>query len=505
MKPADGKVRYAGRSDDHPQLVIGILLVSLLLRWILIFRGGQYYISDETRYLASQDAAAWMLRGKFGEAFSHLASSPEHLGFKVVGILPALVEHITGPSLVMPAMFFSLFSILNLYLIFMLSRRTPGISSNQPLYALILAAACLSLLYYARHLFPYDISMSFGLLALYIGLAERQTIRQSVACGLFSFLCFVTYNGYWPLASFAMLAHVFIPREAILRMLQKAVWTAAGFIVPFVVLIGAGSVAGVDMVSAYRHFSESITQGNFEEGWSLPFAYFWFTEHLVIVILGALALLAAINLFRGVGRYTGLWLTGLLFIYICLVIPSVFLQYFVVYGRLARQLMPFFTLLAAEGLAQLEQFLPSGKQVKRFVLAAVFIQAAWNFAESYNLAYPRDFVAEAQAKFPKFEFSSKRFAYGAPVICENNGFVMENAKYYVDPPEKVPQVQGQLLMSARHPSNFRPYQYDGDPPATRQAFDTLKLQMNFYKVDQQFMSETNPDWKTIKNCMIEEK
>jgi hypothetical protein len=82
---------------------------------------------------------------------------------------------------------------------------------------------------------------------------------------------------------------------------------------------------------------------------------------------------------------------------------------------------------------------------------------------------------------------------------------MENAKYYVDPPEVVPQVVGQLLMSALHPSNFRPYQYDGDPPAIRQAFDTLKLQMNFYRIDQKFMSDTNPDWKTIKNCMIEEK
>jgi hypothetical protein len=82
---------------------------------------------------------------------------------------------------------------------------------------------------------------------------------------------------------------------------------------------------------------------------------------------------------------------------------------------------------------------------------------------------------------------------------------MENAKYYVDPPREHPHVQGQLLMSAPHPSNFRPYQYDGDPPATRRAFDILKLQMNFLMVDQKFMSDADSNWKTIKNCMIEEK
>ena len=82
---------------------------------------------------------------------------------------------------------------------------------------------------------------------------------------------------------------------------------------------------------------------------------------------------------------------------------------------------------------------------------------------------------------------------------------MENAKYYVTPPESIPQVQGQLLLSALHPENFLPYQYDGDPPATRSIFQAQKLRMNFYKVDKQFMSQTNPIWTAIKNCVTNEK
>jgi hypothetical protein len=153
----------------------------------------------------------------------------------------------------------------------------------------------------------------------------------------------------------------------------------------------------------------------------------------------------------------------------------------------------------------LEARVVAGRKMIVMILAIVFLQAAWNFSESYNLAYPREFVAEAQAKFPTFEFSSKRFAFGAPVICQNNGYIMESAKYYVTPPETVPLVKGQLLMSASHPSNFLPYEYDGDTPDTRQIFQTLKLRMNFYKVEQTFMSETNPAWTSIKNCMTSEK
>jgi hypothetical protein len=82
---------------------------------------------------------------------------------------------------------------------------------------------------------------------------------------------------------------------------------------------------------------------------------------------------------------------------------------------------------------------------------------------------------------------------------------MESAKYYVTPPRIIPQIDGQLLFSAPHPKNYLPYQYDGDPPAIRQIFRFEKLRMNFYKVDEQFMSGSNPTWTAIKNCVVREK
>jgi hypothetical protein len=460
--------------------------------------------------LVSLDAARLLWQGKIGEALRQFTISPEHLGFKVVGIIPALTEHIVGPSLVIPAMVFSLFSVLNLYLIYLLSRRTQT-SPKESFYALSFAASCLSLLYYSRHLFPYDMAMSFGLMALYVALTPHQTIWTPFACGGLSFLCFITYNGYWPLAGFAMLAgpasmaNGLIKRENFNRLVRRVILTSIGFVIPLVLLLLAMWWSGRDMISAYRLFSSSITQGSFQEGWSLPFEYFWHTEYVVFLFIIVFSITAILSQWKETRTDTKLWLGGLLFIYLCLVIPSTILQYFVVYARLARQLMPFLVLLAARGLVHIENRMPSGYRIRNLVLVMILIQVAWNYANAYQVNYPREFAVEAQIKFPEFEFSSKRLAYGAPVVCQYNGYAIENTKFYVAPPETSPKVQGQILLSAQHPINYLPYLYEGDPPEFRQIYRALKLKMNFYKVDEQFMTESNPDWKTMKSCVADEK
>ena len=487
--------------SKYKWIVLGILLISLILRWILIFQGGQYYIADETRYEVSRDAARLLLQGQLGEALRQFTVSPEHLAFKVVGILPALMEHILGPSLVLPAMFFSLFSVLNLYLIFLLSRHCQD-SSNESLYALFFAAACLSLLYYSRHLFPYDMAMSFGLLALYAALVRTQSIKASLVCGSLSFLCFITYNGYWPLAGFAMLVNVLINDSKITGILKKAILTTTGFLAPLALLLIVMLGSGTNMISAYQLFATSITQGSFEEGWSLPFEYFWHTEHVIMLILGLLSVYAVISIFRTKQNDASVWAGGVAFIYICLLIPSVFLHSFVVYARLARQLLPFLILLAAHGLALLEARKLVSYPLTMALLTSILIQAVWNFGISYQLSYPRQFSEELQAQFRGFEFSSKRMAYGAPTLCQSNGYVIENTKYFLSAPETTPLVKGDILREVPHPVNFLPYQYEGYTPEQRQEFRERQLRMRFYKADNEFVSNSNPAWTSIKNCTI---
>ncbi len=485
--------------SNYVWVVISILIISLGLRWFLAYKGGQYYFSDEHRYDNSRDIAELLIQGHFKEALSQLIISPEHLGFKVIGVIPAGIEHLMGPSLVMPAMFFSLFSVLNLYLIFQLSRRLGG-SIEEALFALFLSASSMSLLYYARHLMPYDPGMFFGLLALYVALEEKPSIKSSLACGGLGFLCFITYNGYWSLAGFAMLVHVFWNWESARRFILKVLLVAAGFIVPLLFLFFIAMSFEKNMISEYGKFATTINQGSFDEGWKLPFEYFWYAEHALIVILGLLSLYAIIIAYKDGRKCPGLWILGVLFIYLCLLIPSVFLHSFVVYGRLARQMMPFLILLAAGGLMRLQQNIPSGEKIVRFIMVVIFIQAGWNYSSISNLSYPRDFVLDAQAYFPAFEFSFKRLEFGAPLVCQNNGYLIENAKLFLTAPEDVPVITGDLLLSASHPENFIPYGYEGDTLDQRQKFQNLNLEMRFYKINDALLSNAK-----IKNCFVNER
>src|SRR5262245_33080808 len=95
-----------------------VLLVSLALRWALVLRGGQYYFSDEERYEKSRVTIERVLQGDPSGGFEVLFKSPEHLGYKVIGLVPAIIEQLTRKHLLIPAVFFSLFSLLNLYLIY---------------------------------------------------------------------------------------------------------------------------------------------------------------------------------------------------------------------------------------------------------------------------------------------------------------------------------------------------------------------------------------------------
>ena len=488
---------------NRPWTVPVILLTSLVLRWMLVLRGGQYYFSDEGRYETSRSFVSALFAGNIPSAFAQLFTAPEHLGFKLIGILPALLEQLTRESLVLPALFFSLFSVFNLYLIYKIAQRA-GKTEQESLFALLLAACSMSLLYFSRHLVPYDTAMTFGLLAVFIALAPSPSPKISLLCGATAFLCFITYNGYWSLAGLGMLIHVFRNNSTVSEWIRKASLAAVGFALPAILLFLLALLVGTNLLAEYRVFSTTVSQGSFEEGWSLPFEYFWHAEHWLFVALIALSIFAVTQAIKRRDNSPLLWAGCAAFLYACLVIPSVYLHSFVVYGRLARQMMPFLVLLSASGFTRLEQTSSLRKKLTQALMLAVILQAAWTNKASFDLSFPREFAWEAQMLQPDFHFSEKRLTFGAPTLCQDSGFIIENVKRFEAPPEPNPAIQGKLLLSALHPDNFLPYQYEGYTPEQRQTFRDLQPEMRFYKAEDEFMSEGNPIWTTIKSCVVKE-
>lgn len=476
--------------------VISILFLSSILRWILILRGGQFYFPDESRYGIAQDALALLLEGKVRTALLTLVGELAHVGFKVTALIPALFENLFGTTLAFPAIFFSFFSILSLFLIWEIALKA-GAAPIVANYALLFAACSQALLYYSRHLFPYDQAIFFGLLALYVALVNPNKPGISFLCGALSFFCLVTYNGYWAIAAFPMIVNLFNGAKEKHWMVKRPFFLGLGFLTPLILLLMVCFVVGKDFFSDYALYLQKITQGSFDEGWSLPFEYFWHAEHGFILILGVFSLVALFFLLRNRNTFLSIAFGGILFIYLCLVIPSNFTHTFVVYGRTARQLMPFLALTAAYGLSNLHAWKPAGHWLVNIVFVLTLVQAVWNYRLSYQNVYPREFVQDIQEQYPDFKISENMMRFYAPLICQNNGLLLMNAHYIYTWTDPLPVVQGNILLRASHPINFLPHQFDGFSLQERQAIRQENFEMVLYKPDASYLATFG---NAIENC-----
>jgi hypothetical protein len=156
-------------------------------------------------------------------------------------------------------------------------------------------------------------------------------------------------------------------------------------------------------LKSYITFSGTITGGVFSEGGTLPFAYLWTAERIVVIIWILLLVYSIFVLSKRHPKQILIWILGGLFIYSCLVIPSVLLHKFVVYARLARQLVPFFTMAVAYGLRDVELEQQFGRSITVVVLCIILIQAGFNFLPPFLISYPVDFIKEVQSKYPDFK------------------------------------------------------------------------------------------------------
>jgi hypothetical protein len=461
-----------------------ILAISLILRWALVMQGGQFFNPDEYRYLTSRVIAREIQKGNYDRAVTEATRRAGHLGFKIIGILPALLEvkhdrDINSQTALIPALFFSLFSWVNLILVWLLARRL-GADEREALWAVFLAGTSNALFYYSSHLFPYDLAMTFGLSALYAGVsAKGETIWVSLAVGFLGFLCFFTYNGYWTLTAFAFLVHIFSPGTLRYRWILKAGFTALGFFFPLIAILRLATMYGNDLLRDYVIFSQNVTNGLFSEGPWIPFKYFWASEQTILIIWLLLLSCSIFFFFRKPSRRILVWLAGVFFLYACLSISSALLLKFVVYARLARELVPFLALAGAYSLRVIEADKRIGKICLAFVLLVGLIQAQINFRKPLRLIYPTEFIQEVREQLPDFRPPKNITYFYSPNVTEAGAYRAYLVQFvYPLPKEEIP-IEGEILMSAENPlSSFPPFWFDeGYSPQERSAFPTLMMRI----------------------------
>jgi hypothetical protein len=440
-------------------LLAAIVVAAVILRGILVFHGGQGYWPDELRYERSRAAVAALARGEWSEAERSL-DHPDHALFGVLGLLPAAAERALGrPSAKIPALFFAAFSVASLLLLALLVRRL-GESRRAATLAAALLALSATHLYYSRHLLPYDAAMAMGLAAVLVGVGRFDRPLTSVACGILAAAAVLTYGGFWLLGGFAVLVHVASGPRTLRDVSGRAAAAGFGFALPFAALIAGDAALGGDLARRWFAFSRTVSQGDYGEGWSLPLAYLWHAEHLIALLWAAAVVWAAVRIARGDRRAALLvGVAGIAVVYAGLVGSSVALRKTVVYGRLARQLVPFACVLTALMLDRLWSVRRAAAQA---LLAAAAVQAALNFRAPLTQVFPAEF---------------RRLAAGVPSPPGRERRLLYAEHIYPVPAPPPPGCEGAELLSRPHPLQYRPYQYEGYTPPERAALRGVDIRM----------------------------
>jgi hypothetical protein len=469
-----------------------IVLASWLARAALAVIGGQFYGPDEVRYCRSAQLLYLLSRGDVSAFFWSIVRYVDHPLYPLAGLIPAaaqrLYAHLLGyessaattlRTMWVAASVFALASAANILLVYLLALKVSG-RRWEALGAAFLAACSNSLFYYASRFLPYDVSLALALSALLLGLGAPGA-RRSFACGVLAALSVLTYTGYWFLAPVVLWSHAFGK-----DWLRRGAAAAAGFAIPVALLVGLGQYySGGSYLRNLGSFTSQVTQGEFGEGWLVPFAYLWHSEHLFILLLAAGA---AAGLFMEPRGKALLWAGAAVTIYALLVLSSTVLHKFVVYGRLARAVVPFLCLAAAPALSGLWR---RRRSAAALAITLVALQAGYNFSESFALGNPTALRNWAREKYAAadagtleagwwrlwVEPGTQTCRFGRdetpPDLVSRYVLVNAGIPWPVTGAKEAPE--GAVIFSVRHPFGYPPNQFEGYTPAERGLMKDLKI------------------------------
>jgi hypothetical protein len=366
------------------------------------------------------------------------------------------------------------------------------------LLAAFLTFASCSMLVFTQHFYPYDASMAILLFALWLGLHERDRAIRSFVVGLLSGFAFLTYEGYWLTAALVGAMHILHRPVAAVGAARRGIFFSAGASVFPVLLILAGRLTGRAFLPAVEKFSRTVYHGDFSEGWWLPWEYLWNVDHALLMVYAVGIVALIVHFSRHPGLTHGMiWLCAALAIYLGLVVGSSGLHRFVVYDRLARQMVPFICLAAAAGLARARHGRLLSETPAVLLCAGIGLIFLVNAAPVLAQRYPRDVAGEVVRQFgasnirlvttvgpsddatvgvflplePGTGDASAMSARRYVLLNAKDIWLLEDAHVATAPPP------GRVLFSIPHPRQLRSMQFHGYGPKERAFLRSTDVSM----------------------------
>ena len=380
----------------------------------------------------------------------------------------------------LPGSVFSLFSVLNILLVFFLGKKWFG-RKDVALFAAFLMACANSMFYPSRHTFPYDASMMFILAAALVGIGGNPSWRRNVSVGLLAGVAVQIYLGHAFFIAF-LLGSLSCQSEGFRVRIHRLACYGIGIALPLLVLTCVSACVGQEPLYPRQvlAFAGTITQGDFSEGWRVPFAYLWHTEHLLALVWLVGAALAVRHARRPLRTSILILLVPILLTYFAYVINSVVLEKQVVYGRLTRPFVPLLCLAAAGGFWRATQAVRWRKGLLLAGTVVLLIHTAWTFAGVYKIQFPYDVWKTVAREYctvlkkPPIAGSLPgsatlphcRYPGGDPDQHPRR-FILTNAWVLYPVVDRSPDYAGRVLLRVEHPLKYRPFQYEGFTPLMR--------------------------------------
>jgi hypothetical protein len=479
---------------------VGLVGVCVALRWWLVFAGGQYWFPDEKRFWWSGVVVYRLSQGLWKPALEPILNWNQHPGFTCLGCglvaIHWLWAALTGLSIgQMPfeatvrfgAALLSLASVISVVLIGTIVRRAGG-GRTEALLAMALMAGSNTMFYYSRHMLPYDASLALALGSLSVGMREGGWPRL-VFSGWLVGAAFFTYYGYWVFV-FVISGTVIMWKVASIReACHRLLWFGIGSTTWLgVFAVGRAVVFGQSFLQGVVSFAAITPPQMYAEGWSAPWTYLWYAEHglLVFWLAALVGMLRMARTKRPEVAYALTWIAMLSAAYSLLVLSSVVLHRFVVYGRTARQLVPFLCLIGAFTGARFWEMAQTvvGKRILQLGMILLILQAAWNFHVPLQQWFPRDvrrLVAREYGVVPEVTTidCSKMEDEFAPsgVVAQPTRYVLVNAQYLARIHGVKTLPLGVTVLRFAHPMQFTPYQYEEFTPSERDLIRRTDISM----------------------------
>ncbi len=478
------------------RLLLVLLTVSALLRVGLALQGGQFFLRDESRYEHGVAIYQAIKSGDWAGMAAQLAQ-PEHAAFTFVNVAVAATQHALAQftsrgdwrqevniytSVDLAAAVLSLFSVLNIWLVYRLAR-AGGAGEQEAMWAALLTAASNTLFYYSRHLLPYDCALSAALGGLIFAVSGRTPAHYRWS-GALAALAYQTYNGYWFLVPVILFAQQISLPDRRTRWLALGPWLTGCLVATFIVVLPGTVCGGEKYWAAMLGFSGTVLQGVFAEGWSLAGEFFCHSEGWLGLTVLAAAVYSSARAFRTGTDSARLrrWLLLLAAIYLLPVIASVGLEKFVVYARTCRPLIPLICLLGGFGFHTLATRLP---RCRRWLAGFIMAGALLSFAPHFNRVYPREFafrvlqqygVTKDWVSFTGTIYQPLLLPVTRPDLVLVNAVNLYPLRGFQGYPA------GEVLLSVDHPLNYLPYQYEGHTPRERRLLRQNRVAMELVRL-----------------------